>query len=98
MTLVDQAALIAPLEEVPDGVVVLVGKGVVVVAPIHPVAKPDRLFGLAASKGIDTLFTTLHEVGDAVLFDLALVVQAQFLLNLDLDPEALAVKAILVTL
>ena len=40
----------------------------------------------------------LGELGEAVLLDLALRVEPERLLDLDLDPEALAVEAVLVAL
>ena len=56
------------------------------------------MLDLAFGKGEDTLFTTLHKFVDTVGFDFAFVLQAQFFLNLDLDPQTLAVKAVLITL
>ena len=44
--MVEEAALVALLEEAPDGVVVLLRHREVGVVPIHPVAQPDRLVGL----------------------------------------------------
>ena len=46
----------------------------------------------------DALDAAGVELGEAVLLDLALGVQAERLLDLDLDPEALAVEAVLVAL
>ena len=46
----------------------------------------------------DPLLAALGELGEPVLLDLALRVEAERLLDLDLDPEALAVEAVLVAL
>ena len=46
----------------------------------------------------DTLFATRREVGEAVLLDLSFRVESERLLDLDLDPEALAVEPVLVAL
>ena len=46
----------------------------------------------------DDLAATARELGEAELLDLALRVQAQLALDADLDPEALAVEAVLVAL
>ena len=46
----------------------------------------------------DALLAALGELGEPVLLDLALRVEAELLLDLDLDPEALAVEAVLVAL
>ena len=46
----------------------------------------------------DALDAAGVELGEPVLLDLALGVQAERLLDLDLDPEALAVEAVLVAL
>jgi hypothetical protein len=46
----------------------------------------------------DPLFAALRELGEPVLLDFALRVEPELLLDLDLDPEALAVEAVLVAL
>ena len=46
----------------------------------------------------DTLAAAGGELGEPVLLDVALRVQPERLLDLDLDPEALAVEAVLVAL
>ena len=88
----------ALLEEVPDVLDVGVGEGVVVVVPVHPHAEPHRLLGDHLGELGDALAARLGERGEAVLLDVALGVQAERLLDLDLDPEALAVEAVLVAL
>src|SRR5579885_575834 len=75
MTFVDDAPFVALLQEVPDGIVVLIRERVVIVAPIHPVAQADVLLGHAFAELEDELF-----------------------LDLDLDPEALAIETVLVAL
>src|SRR5262249_27075877 len=76
---------------------------VVAAVPVHPVAQADRLLRLPAGKLIDALLAERHEAvdaGEAVAgdeaLDVALGAEAQLLLDLDLDPEALAVEAVLV--
>ena len=98
VALVDPAVLVAAFEEQPDGVVVLIGHRVVGVVPVHPVAQADRLLRLHGGVGQDALLAALHEPGDAIRLDVALVVKAQLLLDLDLDVQALAVEAVLVAL
>ena len=46
----------------------------------------------------DPLLAALDELGDAVGLDVALALEAEFLLDFDLDPQALAVEAVLVAL
>ena len=46
----------------------------------------------------DALLAAFGELGEAVFLDLALRVEPERLLDLDLDPEALAVEAVLVAL
>ena len=96
--LVDPAALAAHLQEVPDRVVVLVGHREVRVVPVHPVAQPDRLPGLDVGVLSDAGLAQLHEPLDAELLDVALRFEAQLLLDLHLDPQPLAVEAVLVAL
>ena len=77
-----------------------VGVGAV---PVHPVAEADGLVGLHAGELVDAVLARLHEAvdarvgvaGDEVL-DVALAAQLQFLLDLDLDPQPLAVEPLLV--
>src|SRR5262245_2479661 len=95
MALVEPATLMAQLQETPDAIVVLVREGEIRVIPIHPVAEALTLLTDACSEAVDALLTLAHEVGNAILFDLALVLEAQLFLDLDLDPQALAVEALL---
>src|SRR5207249_3667318 len=73
--------------------------------PVHPITEADRLFGLGAGEGVDPVFAKLHEFRDARLavaryevLDIALALKAQFLFDLNLDPQALAVEAVLIAL
>ena len=97
-SLVDPAAPVTLLEEVPDRVVILVRHRVVGVVPVHPVPEPDRLARDRVGEPPDPRLAKLHEPVDAVLLDLALRLEAQVLLHLDLDPEPLAVEPVLVPL
>ena len=85
-------------QEAPDVLDVGVGKRQVVVAPVHPLAEALRLPRHHADEAGDPLLTTLGELGEAVVLDVALRVEPELLLDLDLDPEALAIEAVLVAL
>ena len=95
---VEPALLVAALEEVPDGVVVLIRHGVVGVVPVHPVAEPLRLAGLDGGVLAHPLLAVLDEAGDAVGLDVALRRKPLLLLYLHLHPQPLAVEAVLVAL
>src|SRR5215467_14414080 len=47
---------------------------------------------------MDTLLALLHEVADAIVLDLVLVVESKLFLYLNLHPQALAVEAVLIAL
>ena len=98
VALVEPAARVALLQEAPDVLDVRVREGQVVVAPVHPHAEALRLLRHHADVARDALLAALRELGDPVVLDLALRVEAELLLDLDLDPEALAVEAVLVAL
>ena len=68
------------------------------VVPVHPVAEPDGLLGLAGGEREHPLLAQAHELGDAVRLDVALAREAEVALDVDLDPQALAVEAVLVAL
>ncbi|HZZ77650.1 MAG TPA: hypothetical protein VFE62_03970 [Gemmataceae bacterium] len=77
-----------------------VGVGAV---PVHPLAEADRLLRLATRELVDAVFAFLHKPVDALrlvprhqVFDVALRLQLQLLLDLNLDPQPLAVEAVLV--
>ena len=95
---VEPAVLVAALQEMPDGVVVLIRHGVVGVVPVHPVAEAPGLFGLDRGVLAHPLLALLHEAGDAVGLDVALGGEALLLLHLHFDPQPLAVEPVLVTL
>ena len=86
------------LEEAPDVFDVRVAEREVVAAPVHPLAEPLRALGDVRRRLDDDLAAAARELGEAELLDLALGVQAQLALDADLDPEALAVEAVLVAL
>ena len=98
MALVQPPSLVDGLEEPPDVLDVRVREGVVVVVPVHPAPEPAVLVGHHLRVLGDPLLAALGELGEPVLLDVALRVQAQRLLDLDLDPEALAVEPVLVAL
>ena len=98
VALVEPLARVALLQEAPDVLDVRVREGEVVVAPVHPHAEALRLLGHHADVARDALLAALRELGDPVVLDLALRVEPELLLDLDLDPEALAVEAVLVAL
>ena len=96
--LVDVPLLVADLEEVPDGVVVLVRHRVVRVVPVHPVAEPDRLLRLDVGESPHALLAQLDELIDAELLDVGLGGHAEIFFDVDLDPQSLPVEAVLVSL
>jgi hypothetical protein len=92
---IEPATRVAQLQEAPDAVVILVREREVGVVPVHPVAEPLALLADHAGVVIDALFTLIHELGDTIVLDLALVGEAQLLLDRDLDPQALAIETLL---
>ena len=96
--LVDVPLLMTDLQEVPDGVVVLVRHRMVGIVPVHPVAQPDRLLGLDVREPPDSLLAQLDELVDAEFLDVGLGGHAEVFFDVDLDPQALAVEAVLVAL
>src|SRR6266516_3878746 len=94
--LVQPAARVTLLEEAPDVFDVRVRERVVVVVPVHPPAEATILTGDHLGVLGDALLAALVELREAVLLDLPLRVQAEGTLDADLDPEALAVEAVLV--
>src|SRR5204862_3855391 len=60
-----------------------------------PEAEPDRLLGLPSGVRQDALLAQRHELGDAVRLDVALALEAEIALDVDLDPQALAVEPVL---
>ena len=67
------------------------------VVPVHPHPEPDRLLGHPRGVGQDPLLAQAHELGDAIGLDIALALEAQLAFDVHLNPESLAVEAVLVT-
>ena len=86
------------LQEPPDVLDVRVRERVVVVVPVHPAAEAPVLVGDDLGELGDPLPAPRGELREPVLLDVALGVQAERLLDLDLDPEPLAVETVLVSL
>ena len=66
--------------------------------PVHPHPEPDRLLGDLVGKALSTRLAELDEAVDPVGLDVALVLEAEILFGFDLDPQPLAVEAVLVAL
>ncbi len=95
---VQPAALVDDLEEAPDVLDVRVREREVVGAPVHPLAEPLRAARELLGRPDDLLAAAAGELGEPVGLDLALRVEPELALDADLDPEALAVEAVLVAL
>ena len=95
---VEPAALVHELQEPPDVLDVRVGEREVVVPPVHPLAEPLRAARSAPRRPDDLLAAAPRELREPVLLDLALRVEPELALDADLDPEPLAVEAVLVAL
>ena len=65
------------------------------VVPVHPVAEPHRLLGLARREGQHPLLAQADELRDAERLDVALALEVEVALDVDLDPQPLAVEAVL---
>src|SRR6266498_2953055 len=98
MSLVQPAAPLHLFQEAPDELDVRVAERVVRVVPVHPHAEALGLFGNHAREVRHALLAARRELGEPVLLDVTLRVEAERLLDLDLDVEPLAVEAVLVTL
>ena len=95
---VEPPALVHELEEAPDVFDVRIREGVVVVAPIHPLAEPLRPPDELLRRPGDLFPALTCELGEPVRLDLALRVEAEFPLDAHLNPEALTIEAVLVAL
>src|SRR5213075_898506 len=95
---VEPAALVDELQEPPDVLDVRVAEREVVVAPVHPLAEALRGAREVAGIAHDDVAALAGELLQAVLLDLALRVEAELALDADLDPQALAIPAVLVAL
>ena len=96
---VDQPAPVALRQEGPDRVVVLVGVRVVAVRPSPSTSRgawSARLIGRRSGRRAALQSSTNRSI--AVRLDVALVLEAELLLDLDLDPQPLAVEPVLVAL
>jgi hypothetical protein len=98
VALVEPAAIMDGLQEVPDGVVILIGHRQIRVVPIHPVSESDGLLSNAVGESQDSLLTSFYEFGDSESFDVSLALEPQFFFDFDLDPQPLTIKAILIAL
>src|SRR5205823_7954088 len=98
MAEVEPAALVDDLEEAPDVLDVRVAEGEVVVAPVHPLPEPLRAARQLRRRAHDHVAATARELLEPELLDLALRVEPELALDADLDPEPLAVEAVLIAL
>ena len=98
MALVQPALLLAQLQDVPDVRDVQVVVGEVRVLPVHPLAHPDGVLRDRRGGPIHARAAGVGELRDAVRLDIALAVEVQLALDLHLNPETLAIEAVLVTL
>ena len=96
VTLVQVGALEALLEEQPDRFDVVVRVREVGVVPVHPLPEARRLLGDHLRVLVDPFAARPREVLDAERLDVGLALEAERPLDLDLDPESLAVEAVLV--
>ena len=92
---VQPAAVVAGLDDTPDGVVVLVRHREVRVGPVHPLAQADALLADDARELEHAVLAALVELGDTEALDVALGAEAELLFDLDLDPQPLTVEAVL---
>ena len=90
------AALVALLKECPDSCDIFVGVGVVGVIPVHPLTESYGLLGDNARELLNTLDTLVGELIKTVSLDVVLGLKAKLLLNLNLNPKTLRVKAVAV--
>src|SRR5205814_2217448 len=95
---VEPAALVDDLQEAPDVLDVRVAEREVVVAPVHPLAEPLGAARQLRGRAHDDVATAAGEFLEPERLDLALRVETELALDADLDPEALAVEAVLIAL
>src|SRR3989339_2144700 len=72
-----------------------VGVRIIGVVPVHPLPQSHGLLGLDAGELLHALAALAREVVDAEALDVGLALEAQLLLHLHLEPEPLAVEAVL---
>ena len=94
----EPAPLVDGGQEPPDVLDVGVGEGEVVAAPVHPLPESDRPLREIGGGALDDGPAAAGELGQPELLDLALRVEAELSLDADLDPQPLAVEAVLVAL
>jgi hypothetical protein len=94
----DAAALVHQLQEAPDVLDVRVTEREVVGTPVHPLAEADRALRELVGGPDHLLAATPRELREPELLDLTLRVEPELALDADLDPEALAIEAVLVAL
>src|SRR4029077_10080612 len=95
---VEPAAAVDDLQELPDVLDVRVAEREVVAAPVHPLAEANRPTRERLRRLDDDLAAAARELREPELLDLALRVEPERALDPDLDPEPLAVEAVLVAL
>src|SRR5947207_15748296 len=95
---VEPASFLADLQDVPDMRDVEVAVGEVRVRPVHPLAHADRALGDGGGRTVHTRSARVGELADPVRLDVALAIKVQLTLDMHLDPETLAIEAVLVTL
>ena len=98
VALVEPVALVHLLQHPPHVFDVRVAEREVVVAPVHPLAEADRPLRQLRGRPHDDVAALRGKRLEPVLLDLALRVEPELVLDADLDPEALAVEAVLVAL
>ncbi|MBA7604817.1 hypothetical protein ES703_11945 [subsurface metagenome] len=75
-----------PLKKFPDGVIILIGHGVVGIVPVHPVTQADGLLRLDLRVLAYPLLAAVDEILHAEGFDIPLGFKAQLALDFHLDP------------
>src|SRR5919109_2892413 len=101
VTAVEPSLLLTRFEEIPDMLDVVVvhreirGGLSLLVIPMHPLPKADGLLRNTLGEFFHTGAASAGELVQTVVHDVLLRVEAQLLLNLDLQPQPLAVEAVL---
>ena len=98
MTHVEPVAFVHLLQHPPDVLDVRVAEREVVVPPVHPLPEADRPLCQLAGRPHDDVAALRSKRLEPVLLDLPLRVEPELVLDAHLDPEALAVEAVLVAL
>ena len=90
------AALVANLQEMPYRSDVQIGIGEIGMIPIHPLTETLALFGDYAREFFNAVHALCGEFVDAVLNDVALDLDTEILLGLNLYPQALRIETVLI--